>query len=80
MGEPGHVHVGNVTLSAGVCSTETARDAERLIPDADRALYWAKDGGRNVTFLSTATSRAPPSPTGGRRSNDGHSQRRDSRR
>jgi diguanylate cyclase (GGDEF)-like protein len=45
--------VGTVTLSAGVCSGESPRDAETLFRGADRALYWAKDGGRNMTFIYT---------------------------
>jgi diguanylate cyclase (GGDEF)-like protein len=45
--------VGKVTISAGVCSTDDVRDADTLIRDADRALYWAKDSGRNMTFIYT---------------------------
>jgi diguanylate cyclase (GGDEF)-like protein len=48
---------GRVTLSAGVCSTENARDADTLVRDADRALYWAKGSGRNMTFLYTPEAR-----------------------
>jgi diguanylate cyclase (GGDEF)-like protein len=43
--------IGTVTVSAGVCSTENARDADMLVGDADRALYCAKESGRNVTCL-----------------------------
>jgi diguanylate cyclase (GGDEF)-like protein len=42
-----------VTLSAGVCSSENAPDADTLVRNADRALYWAKESGRNTTFLYT---------------------------
>ena len=49
---------GQVTVSAGVCSTENAPDADSLVRDADRALYWAKDSGRNMTFLYTDEARA----------------------
>ncbi len=42
--------VGKVTLSAGVCSSEHGRDAQHLVRYADRALYWAKAHGRNITF------------------------------
>jgi diguanylate cyclase (GGDEF)-like protein len=44
-------HIGRVTVSAGVCSTQTAPDADTLIHDADQAMYWAKDSGRNTTML-----------------------------
>jgi diguanylate cyclase (GGDEF)-like protein len=47
-----------LTLSAGVCSSQTAIDADTLVRDADRALYWAKDSGRNMTFLYTDEARA----------------------
>jgi diguanylate cyclase (GGDEF)-like protein len=46
-------NIGRVTLSAGVCSTERVPDADTLMHDADRALYWAKDSGRNMTMLYT---------------------------
>jgi diguanylate cyclase (GGDEF)-like protein len=46
-------NIGRVTLSAGVCSTESAPDVDTLTHDADRALYWAKDSGRNMTVLYT---------------------------
>ena len=42
-----------MTLSAGVCSSGYADDADTLVRKADRALYWAKEGGRNTTFLYT---------------------------
>ena len=45
--------VGTVTVSGGVCSLEEAADAEALMRFADRALYWAKDNGRNATFRFT---------------------------
>ncbi|MCA1695631.1 MAG: GGDEF domain-containing protein, partial [Actinobacteria bacterium] len=40
-----------VTLSAGVGSTEHARDAQQLMRNADRALYRAKEHGRNNTCV-----------------------------
>ncbi len=44
---------GKVTLSAGVCSSDSAGDAATLSRNADRALYSAKRGGRNMTFRYT---------------------------
>lgn len=41
-------HVGQVTISAGVCELAQAGDAERLFVLADRALYVAKERGRNA--------------------------------
>ncbi len=46
--------VGSVTLSAGVGSSENNGDADALIRDTDRALYWAKHGGRNMTVIYSA--------------------------
>jgi diguanylate cyclase (GGDEF)-like protein/PAS domain S-box-containing protein len=61
--------VGTVTVSAGVCSTDHRRDAQELVRDADRALYWAKESGRNRTLTAsdyaggvTAGPLATPSP------------------
>jgi diguanylate cyclase (GGDEF)-like protein len=45
--------VGTVTLSAGVGSSENTGDADALVRDTDRALYWAKHGGRNMTVIYT---------------------------
>jgi len=50
--------VGTVTLSAGVSSSEDAGDADTLFHNADRALYWAKDNGRNTTFVYTEQAQA----------------------
>ncbi len=44
---------GTLTLSAGVCSNEHGRTAEEILRFADQALYWAKEGGRNTTFIYT---------------------------
>jgi diguanylate cyclase (GGDEF)-like protein len=46
--------LATVTLSAGVCSTDQAHDADTLFRHADRALYRAKDGGRDATVLDGA--------------------------
>jgi diguanylate cyclase (GGDEF)-like protein/PAS domain S-box-containing protein len=50
--------VGRVTVSAGVCASESELDGEELVRFADRALYWAKDGGRNTTFIYTDDAHA----------------------
>lgn len=42
---------GTITLSAGVCSLDHARDAQQLVRHADHALYWAKEHGRNNTCV-----------------------------
>jgi diguanylate cyclase (GGDEF)-like protein len=59
-------NIGRVTLSAGICSTESAPDSATLVHDADRALYWAKDSGRNMTVLYTdeAPERTVAAPSG----------------
>jgi len=49
--------VGTVTVSAGLCSGEHARDAQELVRHADRALYCAKERGRNVTVVYTPEAR-----------------------
>lgn len=41
--------VGTVTASVGVCSLRPGHDADELVRCADRALYRAKDEGRNTT-------------------------------
>jgi diguanylate cyclase (GGDEF)-like protein/PAS domain S-box-containing protein/putative nucleotidyltransferase with HDIG domain len=45
--------VGQITVSAGVCAGARARRGEDMVGFADRALYRAKDEGRNLTFLYT---------------------------
>jgi diguanylate cyclase (GGDEF)-like protein/PAS domain S-box-containing protein len=47
---------GRLTVSAGVAALVRGQDAETLIRHADRALYAAKDQGRNTTVLHTATT------------------------
>lgn len=42
---------GMLTTSAGICAHEHGHTAEQLLRLADRALYWAKGGGRNTTFI-----------------------------
>jgi putative nucleotidyltransferase with HDIG domain len=48
---------GALTISAGVSCSDHGGEAEELVRHADRALYWAKDSGRNTTFLYTAEAR-----------------------
>jgi diguanylate cyclase (GGDEF)-like protein/PAS domain S-box-containing protein len=43
--------IDGVTLSAGVCDLSFAERAEDLVRFADGALYWAKEHGRDVTYL-----------------------------
>ncbi len=50
--------VGRLTVSVGVCASEGGRDGTDLVRFADRALYWAKDSGRNTTFLYTQEAHA----------------------
>ncbi len=45
--------VGSLSISAGVCSLDEASDGDTLVRLADRALYWAKHSGRNMTFRYT---------------------------
>ena len=51
--------VGTVTLSAGVCSTRAAH-AQQLMRNADRALYSAKEHGRNQTCVYSEQHTGPP--------------------
>ncbi len=44
-------NVGELTISAGVCDLSEAADPSELFRLADGALYWAKQHGRDVTFL-----------------------------
>jgi diguanylate cyclase (GGDEF)-like protein len=59
-------HVGTVTLSAGVSSSDDAPDADTLFGNADRALYWAKDNGRNTTRRYSDGAPAAGRPSGER--------------
>ena len=43
--------VGQLTISAGVCDLDQAREQSELFRLADGALYWAKQHGRDVAFL-----------------------------
>lgn len=43
--------VGAVTVSAGICTAAQARNLDEMIRFAEGALYWAKDRGRDVTFV-----------------------------
>ena len=45
--------VGSLTISAGVCARASGQAAEEIVRLADRALYWAKEAGRNATVLYT---------------------------
>ncbi|HWF73895.1 MAG TPA: diguanylate cyclase [Solirubrobacteraceae bacterium] len=50
--------VGPLTISAGVCTRAPGQPAEELMRLADRALYWAKEGGRNATLVHNAENAA----------------------
>jgi diguanylate cyclase (GGDEF)-like protein/PAS domain S-box-containing protein len=50
--------VGQLTVSAGVCSLDESDDAESLVGQADTAMYWAKSGGRNATCRYSEQGRA----------------------
>jgi diguanylate cyclase (GGDEF)-like protein len=47
---------GHLAISAGVCSLADAGDAEAMLRLADRALYLAKNHGRNMTFRHAGES------------------------
>jgi diguanylate cyclase (GGDEF)-like protein/PAS domain S-box-containing protein/putative nucleotidyltransferase with HDIG domain len=51
-----------LTISAGICSFEPSLEPEEMIRLADLALYRAKHGGRNTTFLYTPQSDSSPDP------------------
>jgi diguanylate cyclase (GGDEF)-like protein len=40
-----------ITISAGICDTDSAADASELTRRADSALYWSKAHGRNQTWI-----------------------------
>jgi diguanylate cyclase (GGDEF)-like protein/PAS domain S-box-containing protein len=52
--------VGRLTLSAGICANAPGREPDDLVRLADRALYQAKDSGRNTTVMY---AEAAPTPT-----------------
>ncbi len=52
--------VGRLTVSVGVASGDGGVNAETFVRLADRALYRAKDAGRNFTFLDTGEADALP--------------------
>ncbi|GEM_PF-1625966 len=43
-----HIHI---SFSAGVCSSKESKDAEEMITNADKALYQAKENGRNQVLI-----------------------------
>lgn len=47
--------VGRLTVSVGVRSLEEGDTTEELIRGADRALYWAKESGRNTVLCHSTT-------------------------
>ena len=51
--------VGIITVSAGVCELSDGQDLEDLYQHADRALYAAKERGRNQTTLYTPDDSGP---------------------
>jgi diguanylate cyclase (GGDEF)-like protein/PAS domain S-box-containing protein/putative nucleotidyltransferase with HDIG domain len=50
--------IGRLSISAGVAALTPELDHSGLVHCADRALYWAKDGGRDSTFLYTGDADA----------------------
>ncbi len=57
--------VGFVAMSAGVCDLHTAGSPGEMYRLADRALYWAKAHGRNLTFRYTPEVAQELEATGG---------------
>jgi diguanylate cyclase (GGDEF)-like protein/PAS domain S-box-containing protein len=57
---------GRITVSAGLCALEPGLDGDDLVRFADRALYWAKDSGRNCAFVFTPEAHALLSANGQR--------------
>jgi len=53
IGEHAFPGVGTLTTSIGICALDHASDAQELLRNADRALYWAKASGRNATIRYT---------------------------
>ena len=54
--------VGRVTVSAGVRTAEPGDTPVALLRDADHALYWAKEGGRNMTVVYAREARETLEP------------------
>jgi diguanylate cyclase (GGDEF)-like protein len=50
----------NLTISAGVCTTiiKTMKDETQLLENADKALYQAKNNGRNQVCVSNVTAQS----------------------
>jgi diguanylate cyclase (GGDEF)-like protein/PAS domain S-box-containing protein len=57
---------GSLTISLGVATATDHADADRLVGQADAALYWAKQHGRDQSRLYTPEIGADPSQRGRR--------------
>ncbi|MDH3226192.1 MAG: diguanylate cyclase [Thermoleophilia bacterium] len=58
--------VGSLTISLGVATASAGADAERLVGQADAALYWAKQHGRDQSGAWSPEIGADPSQRGRR--------------
>ncbi len=59
-------NVGSLTISLGVATADAGADAERLVGQADAALYWAKQHGRDQSRTWSPEIGADPSQRGRR--------------